>query len=121
MPEAFLNQRFEREFMSITLTEKAAQQVAKQLQKRGAGVGLRLGVKKSGCTGFAYVIEYADAVESGDAVFEQHGVQVIVREGDLAYLDGVRVDYRREGINEAFRFDNPNVKATCGCGESFAV
>jgi iron-sulfur cluster assembly protein len=107
--------------MSITLTEKAAQQIAKQLQKRGKGVGLRLGVKKSGCTGFAYVVDYADAVEPGDAVFEQHGVKVVVRDSDLAYLSGVQVDYRREGINEAFRFDNPNVKATCGCGESFAV
>ncbi|CAI8946594.1 HesB/IscA family protein [Methylocaldum szegediense] len=107
--------------MSITLTEKAAEQIAKQLQKRGKGVGLRLGVKKSGCTGFAYVVEYADAVEPDDSVFEQHGVKVVVRNNDLAYLSGVRVDYRREGINEAFRFDNPNVKATCGCGESFAV
>jgi iron-sulfur cluster assembly protein len=107
--------------MAVQLTEKAAAQVAKQLQKRGKGVGLRLGVKKSGCTGFAYVVDYADAIEPDDAVFEQHGVKVIVRNPDLSFLDGIQVDYRREGINEAFRFDNPNVKATCGCGESFAV
>lgn len=107
--------------MSVTITEKAAVQVAKQLQKRGKGLGLRLGVKKSGCTGFAYVVDYVDAAEPEDRVFEQHGVRVFVREGDLSYLDGVQVDYRREGINEAFKFDNPNVKATCGCGESFAV
>lgn len=107
--------------MSITLTEKAATQISKQLQKRGQGVGLRLGIKKSGCTGFAYVVDYADEVANDDAVFEQHGVKVIVKDGDLAYLDGIQVDYRREGISEAFRFDNPNIKAMCGCGESFAV
>jgi iron-sulfur cluster assembly protein len=107
--------------MSITLTEQAAAQVAKQLGKRGTGLGLRLGVKKSGCTGFAYVIDYADRIEPDDAVFEQHGVKVIVREPELAYLDGMRVDFRREGLNEAFKFDNPKVTATCGCGESFAV
>lgn len=107
--------------MSVTITEKAATQVARQLQKRGKGLGLRLGVRKSGCTGFAYVVDYADAAEPEDRVFEQHGVQVFVKEGDLPYLEGVQVDYRREGINEAFKFDNPNVKATCGCGESFAV
>jgi iron-sulfur cluster assembly protein len=107
--------------MSITLTEKAAAQVARQLQKRGKGLGLRLGVRKSGCTGFAYVVDYADAAEPDDAVFEQHGVKVFIREEDLPYLDGVEVDFRREGISEAFKFHNPNVKATCGCGESFAV
>jgi iron-sulfur cluster assembly protein len=107
--------------MSVTITEKAAAQVARQLQKRGKGLGLRLGVKKSGCTGFAYVVDYADVAEPDDRVFEQHGVQVFIRAGDLPYLDGVQVDFRREGINEAFKFDNPNVKATCGCGESFAV
>lgn len=107
--------------MSITLTEKAASQVARQLSKRGAGLGLRLGVKKSGCTGFAYVVDYADTIEADDAVFEQHGVKVVVKDGDLAYLAGVEVDFRREGISEAFKFHNPNIKATCGCGESFAV
>ncbi|MGZ8217628.1 HesB/IscA family protein [Methylomagnum sp.] len=107
--------------MAITITEKAAAQVAKQLQKRGQGLGLRLGVKKSGCTGFAYVVDYADATEPDDQVFEQHGVKVFVRESDLSALNDVEVDYRREGISEAFRFHNPNITATCGCGESFAV
>ena len=107
--------------MSIILTERAASQVAKQLTKRGGGLGLRLGVKKSGCTGFAYVIDYADAIETNDAVFEQHGVKVVVKDGDLAFLAGLEVDFRREGISEAFKFHNPNIKATCGCGESFAV
>jgi iron-sulfur cluster assembly protein len=107
--------------MSITITERAATQVARQLQKRGKGLGLRLGVKKSGCTGFAYVVDYAEATDPDDAVFEQHGVKVFVRKGDLPYLTGIEVDFRREGLSEAFRFDNPNVKAMCGCGESFAV
>ncbi|GAB6046642.1 iron-sulfur cluster assembly protein IscA [Methyloparacoccus murrellii] len=107
--------------MSITLTESAARQVAKQLQKRGTGLGLRLGVKKSGCTGFAYVVDYADAAGDEDEIFEQHGVKVVVHRDTLPYLDGMTVDFRREGISEAFRFDNPNVKAECGCGESFAV
>ncbi|CAL1239887.1 HesB/IscA family protein [Candidatus Methylocalor cossyra] len=107
--------------MSITLTERAAAQVAKQLEKRGQGLGLRLGVKKAGCTGFTYVVDYAEEIGPDDAVFEQHGVKLLVRQADLPYLSGVEVDYRREGLNEAFRFHNPNVKATCGCGESFAV
>jgi len=105
----------------IMLTEKAASQVAKQLSKRGSGLGLKLGVKKAGCTGFAYVVDYADAIEADDAVFEQHGVKVIVKNDDMSYLDGVEIDFRREGISEAFKFHNPNIKATCGCGESFAV
>ncbi len=107
--------------MSITLTEKAAKQIAKQLTKRGRGLGLRLGVKQAGCSGFAYVVDYADELAEGDAVFEEHGVKVIVKPGDLALLDGVEVDYTREGINEAFRFNNPKAKGTCGCGESFTV
>ncbi len=107
--------------MSITLTEKAANQIAKQLEKRGKGLGLSLGVKKAGCSGFAYVVNYADEVGEDDRVFEQHGVKVIVKAGDLEFLDGVEVDYTREGINEAFRFNNPKAKGTCGCGESFTV
>lgn len=107
--------------MSITLTEKAAKQIAKQLTKRGRGLGLRLGVKQAGCSGFAYVVDYADELAEGDEVFEEHGVKVIVKPGDLALLDGVEVDYTREGINEAFRFNNPKAKGTCGCGESFTV
>ncbi len=107
--------------MSIHLTEPAARQVATQLQKRGSGVGLRLGVKKSGCTGYAYIIDYADLIGEDDAVFEHHGVKVIVHQDELPFLDGLTVDFRREGISEAFKFDNPNIKAMCGCGESFAV
>lgn len=107
--------------MSIHLTESAAAQVARQLQKRGQGLGLRLGVKKSGCTGFAYVVDYADEARAEDAIFEQHGVKVVIDKDDLPQLDGITVDFRREGISEAFKFDNPNIKAMCGCGESFAV
>jgi len=107
--------------MSITLTEKAARQIAKQLSKRGHGLGLRLGVKQAGCSGFAYVVDYADELADGDTVFEEHGVKVVVRDADLALLEGVEVDYTREGINEAFRFNNPKATGTCGCGESFTV
>jgi len=107
--------------MSVVLTEQAADQIKKQLQKRGKGVGLRLGVKKAGCSGFAYVIDYADQIAENDAVFEQHGVKVIVDAEQLDYLNGIELDYAKEGINEAFRFNNPNVKGTCGCGESFTV
>lgn len=107
--------------MPIKLTENAAAQVAKQLEKRGTGLGLRLGVKKSGCTGYAYVIDFAETAGERDEVIEQHGVKVVVSQEELPFLDGITVDFRREGISEAFRFDNPNVKALCGCGESFAV
>ena len=107
--------------MSITLTEKAAKQIAKQLSKRGRGLGLRLGVKQAGCSGFAYVVDYADELADGDSVFEAHGVKVVVKDADLALLEGVEVDYTREGINEAFRFNNPKATGTCGCGESFTV
>lgn len=107
--------------MAINLTEAAAKQIAAQLEKRGHGLGLRLGIKKAGCTGYSYVIDFADTAGPDEAVFEQHGVKVVVRAADLAVLDGIRIDYRREGISSAFRFDNPNVTATCGCGESFAV
>lgn len=107
--------------MAISLTESAAKQIKKQLEKRGKGVGLKLGVKKSGCSGYAYTIDYADEIDDNDQVFEQHGVKVITTQADLAVIDGIELDYRREGINEAFKFNNPNVTATCGCGESFAV
>lgn len=107
--------------MSVTLTEKAAKQIAKQLEKRGKGLGLRLGVRKAGCSGFAYVVDYADELVQNDTVFEQHGVKVVIRPEDLAYLDGIEIDYAREGLNEAFRFNNPKAKGTCGCGESFTV
>ncbi len=107
--------------MVINLTEAAAKQIQKQLSKRGHGLGLRVGVKKSGCSGYAYTIDYADSIDEEDAVFEHHGVKLVSSKQDLSVLDGVNLDYRREGINEAFRFDNPNVTGTCGCGESFTV
>ena len=107
--------------MSITLTEKAAKQIAKQLEKRGKGLGLGLGVKKAGCSGFSYVVDYADELTESDRIFEQHGVKVIVKADALEMLDGVEVDYTREGLNEAFRFNNPKATGTCGCGESFTV
>lgn len=107
--------------MTVTLSERAARQIAKQLEKRGKGIGLRLGVKKAGCSGLSYVVGYADDVTDGDRIFAAHGVKVIVDVADLEYLDGVEVDYVREGINEAFRFNNPRAAATCGCGESFTV
>jgi len=107
--------------MSITLTEKAARQIAKQLEKRGKGLGLGLSVKKAGCSGFTYVVDFADELNESDKIFEQHGVKVIVKADALEFLEGVEVDYSREGLNEAFRFNNPKATGTCGCGESFTV
>ncbi|WP_442498550.1 HesB/IscA family protein [Methylobacter sp. sgz302048] len=107
--------------MSVSLTENAANQIRKQLEKRGKGIGLKLGVKKSGCSGYAYALDYADALAENDVVFENFGVKIIVQQADLPVIDGIEVDYRREGINAAFQFNNPNVKGTCGCGESFSV
>lgn len=107
--------------MSISLTEAAARRIKAQLARRGHGIGLRLGVKKSGCSGYAYTLDYADEVAADEERFEAHGATVVVKRQDLALLDGVTVDYQREGLNEAFKFHNPKVKATCGCGESFAV
>lgn len=107
--------------MSVTLTETAARQIAGQLQKRGKGLGLRLSVKKAGCSGFAYVVDYADELQDDDRLFEQHGVKVVVQAGQLDYLDGVQIDYVREGLNATYRFNNPKAKGTCGCGESFSV
>jgi|AJXC01.1.fsa_nt_gi Iron-sulfur cluster assembly accessory protein len=107
--------------MAITLTENAAKQISKQLEKRGSGIGLKLGVKVSGCSGFAYVLAYADKQAETDIVFEQFGVKVLVSADDLDKLEGVELDYLREGINEAFKFNNPNVTGECGCGESFSV
>ena len=107
--------------MSITLTENAAKQIEKQLQKRGSGIGLQLGVKVSGCSGFSYVLDYAEEKASNETVFEQYGVKVLVKEDDLDKLNGIELDYVKEGINEAFKFNNPNVTGECGCGESFSV
>ena len=107
--------------MAVTLTENAARQITKQLGKRGKGLGLKLGIKKSGCSGFAYTLDYADCIDDLETVFESFSVKVIVAKNDLQVIDGLELDYRREGINEAFQFNNPNVKGTCGCGESFSV
>lgn len=107
--------------MTITLTESAAERVKAFLDNRGKGVGLRLGVKTTGCSGMAYVIEFADEVDSADEVFEDKGVQVLVDKKSLIYLDGTELDYGKEGLNEGFKFNNPNVKDSCGCGESFTV
>ncbi len=105
----------------IQLTPPAAKRINAQLAKRGSGVGLRLGVKKSGCSGWAYVLDYADAIEPGDQVFETEGAKVVVKTEQLDKLDGITLDFQRDGLNEAFKFINPNVKGECGCGESFAV
>jgi len=107
--------------MAITLTENAANRVRNFLEQRGKGEGLRLGVRTSGCSGMAYVMEFADTIEPEDTVFEDRGVKVIVDGKSLVYLDGTEVDFAREGLNEGFKFNNPNVKDSCGCGESFNV
>lgn len=107
--------------MSISLTESAADRVRSHLASRGRGLGLRLGIKSTGCSGFSYVVDYADAAGPDDLVFEDHGVRVVVDRESYAALSGTRIDFVRQGLNEAFRFENPNVKAECGCGESFTV
>lgn len=107
--------------MSISLTAAAADRIKSYLDKRGHGVGLRLGVKKTGCSGYAYVVNYADEVLETDLVIEQLGVRVLVDKGSLEYIDGTEVDFVKQGLNEAFKFRNPNVKGECGCGESFTV
>lgn len=107
--------------MSISLTTAAADRVRSFLTRRGHGMGLRLGVKKTGCSGFAYVVNYADDVGANDIVFEESGVKVIVDRESLGFIDGTEVDFVKQGLNEAFRFRNPNVKGECGCGESFTV
>jgi iron-sulfur cluster assembly protein len=107
--------------MAITMTEAAAERVKSFMEKRGGGVGLRLGVKTTGCSGMAYVMEYADTIEDDDVVFDDQGVKILVNPKSLVYLDGTELDYAREGLNEGFQFKNPNVKDECGCGESFNV
>ncbi|NRA70204.1 MAG: iron-sulfur cluster assembly protein IscA [Gammaproteobacteria bacterium] len=107
--------------MAIIVTESAAKQVSSFLANRGKGVGLRLGVKTSGCSGLAYILEFVDELEEGDHVFEQHGVKVIVDGKSLVYLDGTQLDFVKNGLNEGFEFSNPNVDGECGCGESFSV
>jgi len=107
--------------MAISLTEAAATYVRKSLDKRGKGAGLRLGVRTSGCSGKAYVLEFADAVNPAEVVVESHGVKLVVDPNSLVFLDGTVLDYTKEGLNEGFKFENPNVKGECGCGESFTV
>lgn len=107
--------------MAITLTEAAANHVKNFIAKRGKGVGLRLGVRTTGCSGLAYKLEFADEAGADDQLFESHGVTVLVDPKSLAYLDGTELDFSREGLNEGFKFNNPNVKNECGCGESFNV
>lgn len=107
--------------MAITLSEPAAQRVRSFMDNRGKGEGVRLGVKTSGCSGLAYVLEFVDEIEDDDVVFEDKGVKVIIDQKSLVYLDGTELDYGKEGLNEGFIFNNPNVKNECGCGESFTV
>jgi iron-sulfur cluster assembly protein len=107
--------------MAISLTSAAAERMRSQLTSRGRGLGLRLGVKETGCSGFSYVLDFADEARPDDQVFEDHGVRVYVDRPSLALIDGTKVDFVREGLNESFRFENPNVKGECGCGESFTV
>lgn len=107
--------------MAITLTENAAKQIRKQLAKRGKGLALRIGVKKVGCSGFAYTFDYADELRAGDEIFESHEATVAIDAGNLPFLDGSRIDFVREGLNDSFKLDNPNVDNTCGCGESFSL
>ncbi len=107
--------------MALSLTEKAATHIQKSLTNRGKGIGLRLAVKTTGCSGMAYVMEFVDQLETEDQVFESQGVKLIIDPKSLVYIDGTELDYVREGLNEGFKFNNPNVKNECGCGESFNV
>ncbi len=107
--------------MAVTLSEAAARHVSDFLANRGKGLGIRVGVKTSGCSGLAYVLEFVDDVQPEDQVFTSHGVQVIVDPKSLSYLDGTEMDFVKEGLNEGFKFTNPNQKGECGCGESFTV
>ena len=107
--------------MAISLTESAAERVRHFLDNRGSGIGLRLGVKTTGCSGMAYVLEFVDTLSEEDVVFENLGIKIIVDPKSMLYLDGTELDYAKEGLNEGFQFNNPNVQDTCGCGESFTV
>lgn len=107
--------------MAVTLSESAARHVTGFIAKRGKGLGIRLGVQTSGCSGMAYKLEFVDAAEAEDMVFDSHGVKVVVDPKSLPYVDGTELDFVKEGLNEGFRFNNPNVKDQCGCGESFNI
>ena len=107
--------------MAVTMTEAAAKHIRRQLNGRGKGLGIRLGVKTSGCSGMAYVLEFVDEANPEDESFEFHGEQVFVDPKSLVYLDGTMLDFVKEGLNEGFKFNNPNISSECGCGESFNV
>lgn len=107
--------------MTVTLTENAALRIKNMLANQNSAVGLRLAVKSTGCSGLAYVVEFAEELMPEDKVFESHGVKLVVGSDSIDYLSGTEVDYGREGLNEGFKFYNPNVRNTCGCGESFSV
>jgi iron-sulfur cluster assembly protein len=107
--------------MAISLTNSAADRVRTYLEKRGSGVGLRLGVTETGCSGYSYIINYADTIDDSDVVFEDKGVTIVVQPDALALIDGTEVDFVKNGLNEAFSFRNPNISGECGCGESFTV
>ena len=107
--------------MAISVTENAARQIRNQLAKRGKGVGLRVGVKKVGCSGLAYTFDYADEMQPGDQLFEAHDAKLVVDADALTFLDGSRLDFVKEGFKQVFKFDNPNIESTCGCGESFNI
>lgn len=106
--------------MTVSLTDNAAKQIQTQLAKRGHGVGLRVGIKKVGCSGFAYTYEYADEIKDGDLVSEHNGAKLVVANDSVGFLEGAKLDFVRDGLKQTFKFDNPNVDATCGCGESFS-
>ena len=107
--------------MGVSMTSAAANHVARYLEKRGKGVGIRLGVRTSGCSGMAYVLEYVDDLNTEDEVFEFEGVKVVIDPKSLVYLEGTELDFVKEGLNEGFKFNSPNVRSECGCGESFNV
>lgn len=107
--------------MTVTVTQSAADHIERYLEMRGTGLGIRLGVKSSGCSGFAYTLEYVDDLCSDDQVFEGLGVKVVVSKDSLPYVDGTELDFTKEGLNEGFKFNNPKVKDECGCGESFSI
>ncbi len=107
--------------MAISLTDSAARRVRTYLSKRGGGIGLRLGVTETGCSGYSYVINYADQIDDADAVFEDKGVTVVVDRDALRLIDGTEIDFVQKGLNQAFSFKNPNISGACGCGESFTV
>tara|TARA_B110000467_G_C18112239_1_gene363159 strand:+ start:384 stop:707 length:324 start_codon:yes stop_codon:yes gene_type:complete len=107
--------------MAITMSESAAEHVANQMADRGKGLGIRVGVTTTGCSGMAYVLEFVDGLEESDEVFEDHGIKIVVDPKSLVYIDGTEMDFVKSGINEGFEFRNPNVKGECGCGESFSI